>query len=490
VGLNQFWLQEANVTAGNFVVQSGVLGLNTISVTNGSVRVKPGAELRLFRGTSGVTTNPCLLTRPIVLEAGALLSYTGNETADGIDQSIASAITLEGDASIQAGGGVGNSAGSVFEIAGPISGAFGIIKTSTNILLLSGANTYRGNTTISAGTLRLGATNSLPSSIDYDLDSVPETGDVIVTGNFDLNGFSVTLNGLSGGGTVDTLAGGTPMLTVGKSDQAGIFNGVIKNSAGSLSLAKIGTNTLTLSGANTYGGGTLVSAGRLLVNNASGSGTGIGAVTVTSDGTLGGAGSINGPVTIEFGGTLAPGTSIGKLTLNSNLVLHGVALMEIARTGAGLTNDLVTGIKTITYGGMLIVTNIGTAPLQVGDSFRLFSANSYAGAFEEIIYPTGYVFTNTFGVDGRIGVAALVSPIAPNFTAGGLVQLSDGNISLTATGAVGSPYQLWATTNLSLLPLPNPWLLLTNGTVPAGPFTVIDATATNFSQRFYRFSLP
>ena len=71
VGANQFWLQEANVTAGYLVAQSGVLGLNTINVTNGSIVVKPGAELRLFRA---VTTAPCYLTRPITLEGGALLS--------------------------------------------------------------------------------------------------------------------------------------------------------------------------------------------------------------------------------------------------------------------------------------------------------------------------------------------------------------------------------------------------------------------------------
>ena len=50
-------------------------------------------------------------------------------------------------------------------------------------------------------------------------------------------------------------------------------------------LNKDGGGTLTLSGANTYTGGTAVNGGTLLVNNALGSGTGTGAVTVTNSGT-------------------------------------------------------------------------------------------------------------------------------------------------------------------------------------------------------------
>jgi autotransporter-associated beta strand protein len=487
VGINQFWLQEANVTLGNFVVQEGVLGLNTISVTNGSIRVNAGAELRLFRA---VTTAPCVLTRPITLEGGALLAYTGRETADAIDQVVLSAITLEGDATVVAGNSLADSFNSVFELAGPISGPGGLIKSGTNTVLLSGDNTYSGNTTISAGTLRVGSTNGLPRDLDLDEEDVPETGNVAVAGTLDLNAFSVQLNGLSGAGTLDTLSGGTPVLTVGKNDQTSAFSGAIKNSAGSLQLIKIGTGILTLSGANTYSGGTIVSAGELLVSNASGSGTGSGYVTVNSDATLGGNGSINGPVTIQFGGTLAPGASVGRLTIASNLVMQGTALMEIARNGAVLTNDLVTGIKTNTYGGILMVTNVGGSPLQVGDSFQLFSANSYADSFETILYPEGYTFTNSLAVNGRIGVAAVNPAAAPNFSASGVVKMPDGNFSLTATGSVGSPYQLWASTDVALSPILSTWTLLTNGTVPVSPFTIIDTTATNFPQRFYLFSTP
>ena len=187
---------------------------------------------------------------------------------------------------------------------------------------------------------------------------------------------------------------------------------------------------------------------------------------------------------IQFGSTLAP----GKLTINNALTLQGTAVMEIARNGAALTNDLVTGITTVTYGGTLIVTNIGSSALQVGDSFQLFSAATKTGVFSSVIFPADYTFTNNLSINGSLTV--LTAPPPPNFAPGGVSQLGDGTISLTMTGVVGTSYRLWASTNLALTPITNTWLMLSNGTINASPFTIIDRTATNFAQRFYLFSAP
>jgi len=128
--------------------------------------------------------------------------------------------------------------------------------------------------------------------------------------------------------------------------------------------------------------------------------------------------------------------------------------------------------------------------LQVGDSFQLFSANNFTGNFATIIYPDGYLFTNTLAADGRIWVAATAPNTGPNFPSGSLAKLPDGNLSITATGTLGAAYSLWASTNVTLTPVTNTWTLLTNGTVGNSPFTIIDNVATNFPRRFYLFTAP
>src|SRR5262249_35744297 len=148
-------------------------------------------------------------------------------------------------------------------------------NSSTSPLILSGANTYSGDTTISAGTLKLGATNVIPDGAGK--------GNVSVTGTLDLNGFSETINGLSGAGTVGDAAGaGTPTLTVGGNNATSALAGVIQNTTGTLALTKTGSGPLTLSGANTYSGDTTISAGTLK----------LGAANVIPDGA--GKGDANG----------------------------------------------------------------------------------------------------------------------------------------------------------------------------------------------------
>ena len=85
----------------------------------------------------------------------------------------------------------------------------------------------------------------------------PSTWPAITLRSTDLN------NGLSGGGTVDSTVVGTPTLTVGGNNATSTFSGTIQNTAGTLSLTKIGTGTTTLSGTLNYGGWTTVQAGTL-----------------------------------------------------------------------------------------------------------------------------------------------------------------------------------------------------------------------------------
>ena len=77
------------------------------------------------------------------------------------------------------------------------------------------------------------------------------------------------------------------------------------------SFTKIGKGTLILSGANTYTGGTTLTAGALVINNMTGLGTGDGAVQV-NQGILAGSGTIGGAVTVGTGGGAGAFLSSGK----------------------------------------------------------------------------------------------------------------------------------------------------------------------------------
>src|SRR6185436_6719336 len=141
-------------------------------------------------------------------------------------------------------------------------------------------------------------------------------------------------------------------------------------------LTKTGAGTMRLTAANTYGSGTTLSVGKLLVNNSSGSGTGSGGVSVNG-GTLGGTGTIAGPVNVGSGGTISPGTSIGTLTFNSAPVFGGTNFMEIHRNGGSSQADrIILTSGTMNYGGALVVSNLGTA-LMGGEAFTLFTAPAY-----------------------------------------------------------------------------------------------------------------
>ena len=101
----------------------------------------------------------------------------------------------------------------------------------------------------------------------------------------------------------------------------------------------------------------------------------------------------------------------------------------------------------------------------------------------------GVNWTNLLAVDGSIQVLSVSVTQPPGFTPGALSLLPGGNVSLTATGAIGATYKIWATTNIALRPITS-WTLLQSGTVTISPFTVQDLGATNFPKRFYIFSAP
>jgi len=208
--------------------------------------------------------------------------------------------------------------------------------------------------------------------------------------------------------------------------------------------------------------------------------------TRVTGGILGGNGSLLSPVTVEAGGTLSAGTSIGRLGITNSLTfLAGSTNFVEVNTDSG-TNDWVAGLTSVTYGGTLVITNLGSSAITTANTFRLFSASAYSGIFNIVPeFPASGLFwdTSTLTTDGILRVRG---EAAPAITSYGL--LPDNNFGLTLTGTLGQPYHVWVTSDVSQ-PL-NLWTVLTNGNIPSVPFLFEDLTATNQAQRYYIISTP
>ncbi len=239
-------------------------------------------------------------------------------------------------------------------------------------------------------------------------------------------------------------------LTVNSGDDS-YFYGVIQDGkAGTLALVKSGAGTLALFGESTYNGGTTIGTGTLLVENSAGSATGGGAVQVDAGATLGGRGAIAGPVVISTDANLSPGSSMGTLTINNTLDLQGTTVMEVGRVDGTVSNDHVSGVSTLTCGGVLEVRDIGTDVLLAGDSFPLFAATTITGNFSNVVLPPlwpGLAWdSSTLTVDGTLRVTGALIP--PRFDA---LDLSGTNAIITLEGSGGSPdfaYTIFSSTNL------------------------------------------
>jgi autotransporter-associated beta strand protein len=171
---------------------------------------------------------------------------------------------------------------------------------------------------------------------------------------------------------------GSYPLSVGSNNLNTTFSGVIQD-GGILggtggSIKKAGSGTLTLSGANTYTGGTTVSSGSLLITSKAASGTGTGAVHVNA-GTLGGTGAVGGSVTIGTGtgagATLSPGrTTTGTLTLKKTLTFKrdGTYKFEV-EINTGKADKVTAKGVTISSGALFSFLGLGSGTLTQGTVF-------------------------------------------------------------------------------------------------------------------------
>jgi autotransporter-associated beta strand protein len=172
---------------------------------------------------------------------------------------------------------------------------------------------------------------------------------------------------------------------------------VIANASdgGVVGVTKTGGGKWIITAANTYTGTTDVNAGTLLVNNASGSGTGTGAVNVNSGGTLGGTGSIGGAVVVNSGGHIAPGASIESLNVGGALTLSAGSILDFELAAPGnsdlINSTLLNGLSIA--GGTVNLSNLGG--LAAGTYTLIDYLGTITGTVDNLVFgsvPGGFGF--------------------------------------------------------------------------------------------------
>lgn len=365
LGINsQFGIDQSNpgtTIIGNIIEQSpstifisgtGVLTLlGQNSYTNGTILT--GATLSIFQDANlGPTASP-LTINGATLQLNADFTFTHRTTLGG-------AATIFTNNTVT--------------YSGAISGAGSLTKQGTGTLILTGANSYAGGTTVSAGTLQGDAT-SLQGNITNNTQVVFDQA------------------------------------------TAGTYAGVM---SGTGNFTKTNVGTLNLTNANTYTGSTSILAGTLAVNGSiAGSG-----VVVSPGATLTGAGTIKTPVTVN--GTLAPGNPFGTMTTLAQVTFNSGShfTADISPTSSDLLNVVGAGV-TINSGATLnLLAAPGTYPDTVTHTL-IHTTGGISGKFSTFTNNTPFLkasleytptdllltftlvnFTDVIGTGGNVGAVA------------------------------------------------------------------------------------
>ncbi len=435
-GSGSLELTGANTYTGGTTISGGELsvnnnsGLGTGSVTfNGaSTTLKTTAALTNFARTITLTTNGTFDTNGfdsvfsgVISGAGVLTkqgngtqtlsainTYTGGTTIRGgtLRQGVANAISrvltsdisssnnfdLNGFGSTLTGlsGGdathgtvtsgpaatlsVGNSSSDNYSYGGVISGAVTFAKTGTNTQTLTGTNTYTGGTIIRAGTLQVQSNANLGSvagSLTLGDGATHTRGTLRLAGNNFSTSRSLIIAGTAGG-AVDLNGNNASFDTTNWSVSSSPLE--INNSSATAAV-------LTLTGSNTnYTGTITVAKDELKIN-----GSLEAAAIIASGARLSGNATLRA---VTINGTIAPGNSIGQISINGNYIQNGTYVCEVGTFSgtpvAGTDNDLIAVTGNATLGGDLYV--IPSLTLSTGQSarYKVLTSSSLTGTFSNV----------------------------------------------------------------------------------------------------------
>ncbi|EAR7733189.1 autotransporter outer membrane beta-barrel domain-containing protein [Salmonella enterica] len=393
-------LSGANSYSGGTLISDGTLIAGRVDVL-GSGDVTDNATLEM--NTGGTFSNTISGSGQVVKSGDKTLTLSGVNTYTG-GTLISGGTLIASNVEALGTGDVTNNAALELNTSGDFDNAIGgsgkVEKSGDGALTLSGSNTYTGGTTISGGTLvatnveALGSgdvTNNAVLELNtggtFD-NAISGSGQVVKSGDETL-----TLSGANSytGGT--TISGGTLVASnveaLGSGDvtdnatlemnTGGDFDNAI---GGSGNVVKSGADTLTLSGSNTYTGGTLISDGTLVASNVEALGSG----DVTDNATLelntGGdfdnAISGSGKVEKSGDGTL---TLSGSNTYTGGTTISGGTLVATSVDALGTGDVTDNAVLELNTGGTFdnVISGSGQVVKSGDDALTLSGANSYTG---------------------------------------------------------------------------------------------------------------
>jgi len=339
-------------------------------------------------------------------------------------------------------------------ISGVVSGALAVEKTGAGKLILSGTNTYTGDTTVTAGTLNVQDAAGLGTTAGNTIVAAAallelEGGSAVAVGE------DLTLNGgvcftnvsgtnswagaialLTGATTITSTAGTMTLSSTNNGAQNLIFTGagdfvVSGVVSGTATVTKRGAGVLTLSGNNTYAGLTTLTTGTILANGTMDNAN-KGGFIVATGATLGGTGTIKSLITIQRGGILKPGNISGVGTLSTlfagnafaadgNVNIQAGGKLSTVQTGAG-TNLLAVGAgRTLTVSATALILGSGTPTS--GTTFTVATATVYTGtAFATGSLAAGYTQANNVNTSVTLAyVTPGPPPVIPTLNEWGMI---------------------------------------------------------------------
>ncbi|MDD7972033.1 autotransporter domain-containing protein [Roseinatronobacter alkalisoli] len=421
---------EIRVLADNAEIATEITGTGGITKTQAGTLVLSGQNT--YQGGTTILEGAVQVSEDANLGAasGGLI-LDGGTLATVADMDSARSVELAGTGAFDV------AANTTLHLTGVTGGAGDLLMLGDGTLVLTGANTYEGDTLVSAGTL-IGDATAIRGNIGNAGTMVfDQTGTASFVGNIGGLGSANGQMEMQGGGTLmlegistldwtvrsgglvsaagrfagDVEIGANGTFTFDQADDAN-YAGVLSGAGG---IIKDGDGFVLLSGdSSAFAGTTTITRGTLLVGDADGNGALGGSLDVLGGATLGGSGTIGAGtgslVTVASGGTLSPGNSIGTLTVNGDLIFAAGSRFEVEVNPDGTDSDLiaVTGDAILNGGSVAHIGASGEYDLR--SSYTILSADgTLTGTFDNV--STDFAFLNpdlTYDYGARTVNLALV----------------------------------------------------------------------------------